>query len=124
MTFGASVRHRVATPRLYGWGWQYEAVNPYGGPSGRTLAELERDPHVGSITAADLRHYVTLRSGGRSVGVNVLVTQAVRGSVHPTVVQGRWPASSSEIAVGGTTLDAITASVGSTITVSAGQRSA
>src|SRR5205085_11689067 len=117
------LRHLVDTPRLYGVGWQYETGNPYGS-AGPTLAVLERDPHVGSITAADLRHYVTLRSGGRSVGVSVFVTQSVRGSVHPTVVQGRWPTSSSEIAVGGTTLDAIGATVGSTITVSAGRRSA
>ena len=123
MTFGASLRHLVDTPRLYGVGWQYEAGNPYG-PAGTTLADLERDPHVGSITAADLRHYVTLRSRGRSVGVNVFATQAVRGSVHPTVVQGRWPASSSEIAVGSTTLDAIGAGVGTTITMSAGHRTA
>src|SRR5207248_9042324 len=52
MTFGASLRHLVDTPRLDGVGWQYEAGNPYGGPSGQTLADLERDPHVGSITAA------------------------------------------------------------------------
>src|SRR5205807_5515490 len=99
-----------------------EAGNPYG-PAGSTLADLERDPHVGSITAADLRNFVTLRSHGRSVGANVFVTHAIRGSAHPTVVMGRWPTSSSEIAVGGTTLHAIGAGVGSTITVSAGHLS-
>jgi putative ABC transport system permease protein len=77
---------------------------------------------VGSITAANLRNYVTLRSHGRSIGANVFVTQAIRGSVHPTVVEGRWPASSSEIAAGGTTLHAIGAGVGSTISVYAGHR--
>src|SRR5207302_7006238 len=69
MTFGASLRHLVDTPRLYGVGWQYEAGNPYG-PAGPTRAVLERDPHVGSITAATLRNYVTLRSHGRSIGAN------------------------------------------------------
>jgi FtsX-like permease family len=95
--------------------------NPYG-DAGSTLVDLERDPHVGSITAANLRTFVTLGSGAHSVGANMFVTQAIRGSVHPTVVQGRWPASSSEIAVGATTLRAIGAAVGSTISVSAGHR--
>jgi hypothetical protein len=121
MTFGASLRHLVETPRLYGVGWQYEAGNPFGS-AGSTLADLRRDPHVGSITAAILRDFVTLRSHGHAVGAGVFVTQPIRGSVHPTVVQGRWPSSSSEIAIGAKTLRAVGASVGSTISVSAGHR--
>ena len=121
MTFGASLRHLVDTPRLYGVGWQYEAGNPFGSP-GSTLADLERDPHVGSLTAANIGTYVSLRSGGHSVGANVFVTQQIRGSVHPTVIEGRWPTSASEIAIGGKTLRAIGAGVGRTITMSASHR--
>ena len=122
MTFGASLRHLVDTPRLYGVGWQWDAGNPFG-TRGATLAILEHDPHVSSLTAARLTNFVTLRSGGRSIGVNVFGTQFIRGSAHPTVVRGRWPSTTSEIALGDATLHSIGARVGSTITMSAGHLS-
>jgi predicted lysophospholipase L1 biosynthesis ABC-type transport system permease subunit len=54
--------------------------------------------------------------------VNVWAIQPIRGHLHTTVAEGRWPRSPTEIALGGKTLRAIRAHVGDRIPVRLGTR--
>src|SRR5207248_6395720 len=51
---------------------------------------------------------------------NVWGIEQVRGRVHPTVAEGRWPRTPREIALGAKTMAAADAALGDTITVSKG----
>ena len=117
-TFATSFGHLLETPRLYGLGWDVNTGNPFAGPElgKRVVPALRRDPAIDGIAAAAIRDFVQIR-GAR---VNAWGIEPVRGHVHPTVAEGRWPRSPTEIALGTKTLEAAGASIGDTITVTKG----
>ncbi len=123
LTFGSSFRHLVDTPRLYGRTWDIDLGNPFAGRkvADTILAGIERDPAITDISAASIDQFVQVGSG-RGVRVNAWAIEEVRGHLHPTVVEGRWPASAGEIALGVKTLREAGAQVGDDVPVGRGHR--
>src|SRR5207247_1606588 len=120
---GASFQHLVDTPRLYGRTWDIDTGNPFAGSQAAAVmrAGLMRDPAVRELSAASIREF--LRVGeGEGARVNAWGFQEIRGQIHPTVAEGRWPRSPQEIALGGKTLRAIDAGIGDRIPVRRGDR--
>jgi hypothetical protein len=112
-TFGASLDHLIATPDLYGAGWDAFLTN-YG--QGRDLREdidgLLAAPGVSDVTiAGDLPLVV----GGRTVlsfGVRRL-----RGTAGPPIVAGKAPRGPGEIALTSRTARRIHAKIGDRIRI-------
>ncbi|MFL5796922.1 MAG: FtsX-like permease family protein [Actinomycetota bacterium] len=113
LTFGSSFHHLLHTPRLYGWTWQADTGSPFVGPDAAAamLNGLRRDPAITDLSAASFREFIQVGPEGGS-NVNVWAIQRVRGNLHPTVAEGRWPRSAREIALGSKTLRIIHAEVG------------
>jgi ABC-type lipoprotein release transport system permease subunit len=118
LTFGASFRHLLDTPRLYGRTWQVDTGAPFSGPdvAATMLTGLRNDHAVTDLSAASFREFIQVGPDGGS-HVNVWAIQRVRGNLHPTVDAGRWPRSTHEIALGIKTLREIHAEVGDVVPV-------
>jgi ABC-type lipoprotein release transport system permease subunit len=116
--FGASLTHLTSTPRLYGqpfqmWVQSYtqgtQAIQP-------ALAKLKADPSVTAITEG---------VGGAAISINGVTTDsiagtALRGDILVSSISGRIPTAPGEIALGGATMRAAHAHVGSTVRVTVG----
>jgi hypothetical protein len=113
--FGASLTHLTTTPTLYGQPFDvWLSLN--GSPASPTpmLSHLERMRGITAITGgigADVK------INGKTV--DALAGEPLRGSLLLTTVNGRYPHSDHEIALGAATLRALHAHVGSAVAVSA-----
>jgi ABC-type lipoprotein release transport system permease subunit len=113
--FGASLTHLTTTPGLYGQPFDVW-LNLNGPPDVPTpmLAHLERIRGITGITGgigADVK------INGKTV--DALAGGPVRGPLLLTSVNGHIPHSDHEIALGATTMRAVHARIGATVTVSA-----
>jgi len=111
LTFGASFRHLLDTPALYGQTWDYETF-PGPPPSPSTLHDLGANPGIVAI------------AGGMddSVEVNGHETGArgvsdIQGHIAPTVISGRAPRGPNEILLATKTLGEAGAHIGGFVTV-------
>ncbi|HEV7526021.1 MAG TPA: ABC transporter permease [Acidimicrobiia bacterium] len=109
VVFGAGLHHLVRTPALYGWGWdamdiQYSAQN---------LTRLQSDRDVADIAMIERRAQATV-SGHPTF---LLAITPVRGSMQPTLVRGRLPQTSDEVALGRDTLGIAHTRVGDYVVV-------
>ncbi len=114
MTFGASLSHLLASPRLYGV--TFDADVQYGGLSGDPssfLPALRADPAVSALATASTG--IPLLARGVSFGAVATTTEA--GALDPTVIEGRLPAGPNEILLGSRTLSALRAHLGQTIEI-------
>ena len=120
--FAASFEQLYHSPRLSGWNWDLATGIPFTGDlSHQLLHPLERSPAVGALAGANDSAQVELRGpAGARATTGALALVSVRGDVHPTILSGRWPRSSGEVALGTSTLRALHAAVGRVVTVSAG----
>jgi hypothetical protein len=113
--FGASLTHLTETPKLYGDPFQLNISNPNGGtPDPTLLRSLEHDRTVTGLTQGIALPAVTI---GKVV-VGALAGTAVRGSLLLSTVDGHSPRAKGEIGLGGTTMRAVGARVGSVVDVS------
>jgi hypothetical protein len=114
LTFAGSLQHLLDTPRLYGQNWDY-AASVMRKPA--IMRRLEGDPSVSGIAigAAD-----TIEING--VGVEVLATEDVKGSVPPTVIEGRAPRAPGEVLLATTMLHKLSARIGDVIKLRRGTR--
>lgn len=116
VTFGSSLSHLVATPRLYGQAW--DVAYDFGFsivPTARTTALLRDNPSVAAY-AGGVYGDVTIGSRALpAVGID-----PVKGSVFPTLLDGRPPSSDEEIVLGTTELARLHRHVGDTVTVGVG----
>jgi hypothetical protein len=127
LTFGASLRHLVDSPREQGWDWDVVVGNPNssalaGTPPGRALHDdlvdaLARNPYVGSFLGFTV---ATVRIEGVPVGLVGL--EPHRGRVSPVLVDGRAPHRADEVVLGAHTLQEVGARVGQRVVVEAGGR--
>ena len=120
-----SYRHLLATPRLYGVDFDVGVGNPFLGPeAGPKIEEaLRKDPAVSEFGGGNIIQFIEiLGAGGSTDRVNVWAFDAIEGSVHPTVAEGRWPTSVGEIALGGRSMRAAGTEIGRTVTARAGDR--
>jgi putative ABC transport system permease protein len=116
VSFGASLDHLTGTPRLYGWGWDVSAGNPYADDLTHLMVPvLQSDRDVAAYSGAS---FAPISVDGHSV--SALAFEHLKGSVGPPAISGRAPAAADEIAIGTRTLRRLRRSVGQTVQVSAG----
>jgi ABC-type lipoprotein release transport system permease subunit len=111
LVFAASLGHIVATPRLYGWTWDFKAPDDsFNTPCGPADFGLAAVPGVTDVAAVC---YQDMQIDGRPVTGWGFTD--VRGTIDPEVVAGRAPRGPAEIALGSVTLDALHKHVGDTV---------
>src|SRR5439155_17021438 len=91
-TFGSSFQHLFDTPRLYGYSnWDLVAGNPHldQDSADRVLAMLRADPAITDIGAADILEIVQLGPRSHPQQVSVFAYEAVKGTLGPTILDGR-----------------------------------
>ena len=113
--FGASLTHLTATPKLYGDPFQLNFSNPSGGgrPDPTLLRSLEHDRAVTGLTQGIALPAISV---GKVV-VGALAGTAVRGSLLLSTVDGHSPDAKGEVGLGGTTMRAVGAQIGSVVHV-------
>jgi len=119
MTFSTSLGHLLATPRLYGWDFDTGVGQPFGGGdlTSQVVPVLRSDPNIAAYGAGDIQSFVELGPARHSVRANVWAFDQLKGEAHPTVVAGRWPQATDEIALGGKTMRAAGTAIGRTVQV-------
>jgi ABC-type lipoprotein release transport system permease subunit len=116
ITFGSSLDRMIGTPRLYGQTWDLNVDAGFGMiPADATIARLEASPDVESFSAGHKGELVVEGSPVAAIGVDVL-----RGTVVPTMLEGRGPRVENEIALGTGTLRRLGRKVGDEVEVAAG----
>jgi hypothetical protein len=117
LTFAASLRHLLDTPRLYGQTWDFEMGG--GGPAVDSTAvrRVRRDPAFSDVGVGAVE---PVEIGGRSVGARAM--DDVKGSSAPTVLEGRAPRRPGEVLLGTKTLDALHLRIGDRVAVHSGPR--
>ncbi len=112
-TFTSNLDHVANTPRLYGWDWSFKAGNGFFPVhQQQAVGALRRDPAVAAIAGAN---YGDLRIGGRTVAA--LGIDSIRGSIFPTLLEGRAPQDNREIVLGTRTLHRTGLAVGDSVKV-------
>ncbi len=118
LSFGASLVHLESTPRLSGWNWDVligleEDFSPTPPGGERHLQSiLSHDPRVAEFGLGNLRN---LEVGGtRVLG---LAMAPAKGSVTPSLAEGRLPAAVDEVALGSETMRSAGVGIGDTVPV-------
>lgn len=115
LAFGVGVRRANDDPSVYGWGdWDVSvsADDEAAQRSEETTGLLLSDPGIDAVSEIQARFQLELdgiRLGGSPV-------KQLRGRAGPTVVSGRLPSGTTEIALGRATAARLGASVGSELT--------
>jgi ABC-type lipoprotein release transport system permease subunit len=118
LTFAASLDRLTTTPRLYGQTWDAQIGGGDGPDRARAAFPILRDRTVGAFSAGTLDE-VSIRD--KRVGV--LAMDAQRGSIAPSVIDGRAPSAPDEVNLATKSLDAVGADLGDVVTLSVGSRS-
>lgn len=106
-SFGESLEELIASPELYGFGWDVFA----GGVDAEgDAAFLADDPDVEAFTRGG---YGNISIGGRSF----LPLVYEPGGIGPTILEGRAPRSDDEIALGAALMRSLDVSIGDTVMV-------
>lgn len=119
LTISASADHLLSSPRLYGHNW--DAVIGNGtDPSypRRFVRRLRADRSIAHLAGGTVYE---ARVEGRPTGV--LAMDQLRGSLPPTLVEGRAPAATSEILLGTKTAAALAVEIGDEVEGRIGDRS-
>jgi ABC-type lipoprotein release transport system permease subunit len=118
ITFAASLSHLVNTPRLHGWDFD----------GGYNTEDLDKDALEEAMSGlADDRRVTGLAWGSildvpvNGSAVQLFALDQARGFVHPSVIEGRAPVGSDEIALGTETLQRLRGRVGSRVRVGDGR---
>ncbi len=111
-SFSASLGHLLGTPRLYGVNWDGRVAENSGESIAPALPAVVGDGDVADVSSGYAGFSVvigTLRVEGIAVAPD-------RGtSLQPTPVEGRLPTEPDEVMLGGRTMAALHAHVGSTV---------
>ena len=119
IVFAASIDRLVATPSLYGWGWDALVA-------GSDLSDLSDDVTPGEVLVDDpdlsVVAQIEMQLEATLDGTPVFLTAAIdlKGHLEPVVVRGAAPSRPDEIALGRDTLDDLGASIGDRVTVDLG----
>ncbi|MCU1461651.1 MAG: hypothetical protein JWO37_1726 [Acidimicrobiales bacterium] len=109
LTVAASLAHLLATPRLYGWGW--DAVAEVGDAGPDATAKLEAVPGVTAVGYGNLAAQVSVGS------VSAELVSMELGPIQPVLLEGRRPERDDEVALARKTLRAAHAKVGSVVSI-------
>ena len=124
LCFGASLRHLVASPPLYGWNFDVAVVDSAG--YGRididkANAVLETDREVAGWSGVGFGP-VSVGAGDEPPrAVPFLIVRPLEGDVRPEVLSGRNVQGRGEVVVGERTLDTLGVKLGDTLRVSSGE---
>ncbi len=111
LVFTSSLDHLVATPRLYGATWDFQAADTnFKDTCGRNDFGLTRVTGVGAI-AAVCTNDIQL-DGHTLTGWGFT---RVRGTIQPAIVTGRAPRAPNEVALGHATLHTLGKGIGDTV---------
>jgi putative ABC transport system permease protein len=114
LTMGASVDHFLRSPRLYGWNWDLVVGDGAGPDLGPRLDRLLAAVPAEQASAGTL---AVLQVGADGPIAITWATEPLRGSIAPTVIEGRPPAGPDEILLGAKTMEAAGARVGDQVEV-------
>jgi hypothetical protein len=120
LTFTSSLAHLFDTPRLYGQTWDYETTWLGMHDRQEAVAAIQADPEIEA--AAYGEGTVRLFVDGRQVAARAL--DDIKGSLPPTVIEGRAPRAVGEILLGSKTMDALGLELGDTVEVRASETTA
>ncbi|MGH9094913.1 MAG: FtsX-like permease family protein, partial [Acidimicrobiales bacterium] len=124
LTFGSSLAHLESSPRQQGWNWDVLVGKPtdFTDREAQYARLLSQNPLVGSYSAVAV--IAGARQGNAYIGKvaldSMLAFDQLRGSVHPTLVQGRAPRGLQEIDLGTKTLAKLHKRVGQTVAMDVG----
>jgi len=107
-TFTASLNHLITTPSLYGYGWDFITL---GDSTAQTLDAIQPDPDLEAIAEGGATN---IRIGNTHL---IPFTYEPGHGISPTMLEGRAPAASDEIALGDSLLKSLHAHIGSTVSV-------
>ena len=117
-TFGSSLDTLVSHPSLYGWNWNSMLLSGFTGdedlPQHETTKLLAHDPYVSASSGV---YFGTLKIDGRGVPV---LGGSPGAPVQPPLLSGRGFEAANQVVLGATTLAALHAHLGETLTVSNG----
>ena len=118
--FSASVDHLVRNPRLYGLNWDAQVGDNFGpDQSRRGVPLLKRDRNIAAFSAGTFQEGSIDRRPTPMMAMNF-----VRGSVGPSVIDGRVPTARDELLLATKTMSGLGAHLGDVMTVRIGGRSA
>ena len=132
VVFSGSLDHLLATPRLYGTGWDAQIeLDNLNTPAGfnnldsSALANIEKTfvhvaDHSGSVADSALLEVGEVRSGAVSIPA-IGYRRSLRG-VAPTISAGRPPRARNEVALGATTMARLHTHVGATVELAEQER--
>ena len=112
--FGASLSNLLATPRLYGLGWQVDLGGLTYQQATGVVKEFALSPSVTKITYGINGKYVDVNGSP----VEATAVKAGKGPLVFSLIDGRYPHGDGEIALGTQTLSAAHAHVGSRVSLS------
>jgi FtsX-like permease family/MacB-like periplasmic core domain len=121
MSFGASLDHLATTPRLSGWNWDTvmgtdinnQLSRSEGVAARRVLVRtLRRDDRVQGFAIGDLP---SVQIEGMTVPG--MAMEPRKGSVEPSLADGRLPATTTEVALGGQTMRSAGVAIGDAVRV-------
>ena len=111
LTFGASLNHLLATPRLYGWNWDaHLTTNGDVQNVDEPLKLFSGDPRITDVATVDTPP-VTL---GRAE-FDVIGLDSKKGLIQPVIINGRAPRTADEVALGVKTLRDAHLRIGDTV---------
>lgn len=112
LVFASRLDHLVATPRLYGWTWDFKAadITP-NTPCGAEDYGLAREPGITAVAEVCSQN---VQLDGRPVA-GLAFTSLSGGAIGPEVTAGRAPSGPREVALGSKTLHALGKRIGDTV---------
>jgi ABC-type lipoprotein release transport system permease subunit len=115
LVYRANLDHLVATPRLYGWTWDFKADDAVSNETSCTNQDfgLARVPGVAALEAICYGTANVTVDGRATNGWGVV---PIRGTIGFEVTSGRAPETSDEVALGSTTMRALHKRIGDQVT--------
>src|SRR5262249_40397638 len=117
LVFASSVDHLAATPRLYGWTWNFAAPDDSINPTLCNGSDYGLS-HVAGVGDVAALCYQQVMVDGRPVTMWGFAD--VRGTIDPEIAKGRAPVGANEIALGAVTLHALHKNIGDAVSVKGG----
>jgi ABC-type antimicrobial peptide transport system permease subunit len=115
LVFSASLNHTVATPRVYGWTFDFKAIDSLATGCDAKDEGIGKVAGVGDLAGVCVQ---ALQAEGRAV--TAWSFTPIRGAIGPAIVSGRGPVTEDEVALGKATMSGLHKRVGDTVQIAFG----
>ena len=117
LVFAASLHHLDATPRLYGWTWDFSAPETHSNANSCIRADfgLLKEPGIGAV-ASVCAGTDNIQLDGRPTSAWSFTS--LRGTIEPAIVAGRAPTGPQEVALGSATMHTLHKHIGDLVQAS------